>query len=223
MPEIFADPPAPSCYRLFPGPGIGEFQRLDPNPFLPRARAREGELQQPCAVGCPAFPIPQRRVPSSGCDPGIAARPLSTNALSALLDRKPHLLLLLARQLLPPPASIDPAERLGIDLNLVRTTEDCRQVLSTVLGAVAQGEIAPAEAVRLARRGGLVPAIHVVRCAAEPVAVAWMPGSSPGMTTEIIMAEGYTVADNAGAYWAAIPVRTALRRFSRCRPAAGSW
>ena len=47
----------------------------------------------------------------------LVARPLSTEALSNLLDRKPHLLRPLVQQLLPPPlAPIDPAERLGIDL-----------------------------------------------------------------------------------------------------------
>jgi hypothetical protein len=34
----------------------------------------------------------------------------------------------------------------------LRTAEDFRQVLSTVLAAVARGDIAPAEAVRIARR-----------------------------------------------------------------------
>jgi len=53
---------------------------------------------------------------------------------------------------LPPRAPIDPAEHLGIDLNSLRTGEDCRQVLSTVLAAVARGEIAPKEAAQIARR-----------------------------------------------------------------------
>jgi hypothetical protein len=58
----------------------------------------------------------------------------------------------LAAQLLPPPlASIDPAERLGIDLSSLRTVEDFRQVLPAILGAVARGEIAP-EAADIARR-----------------------------------------------------------------------
>jgi len=40
----------------------------------------------------------------------------------------------LAAQLLPPPlASIDPAERLGIDLSSLRTDEDFLQVLTSVL------------------------------------------------------------------------------------------
>ena len=49
-------------------------------------------------------------------------------------------------------ASIDPAVRLGIDLSSLRTVEDCRRVLSTVLAAIARGEIAPAEGARIARR-----------------------------------------------------------------------
>jgi hypothetical protein len=84
--------------------------------------------------------------------PDLAARPLAARALSDLLDRKPHLLRPLAEQLLPPPASFDPAEHLGIDLNSVRTAEDCREVLSTVLAAIGRGEIAPAEGARVAER-----------------------------------------------------------------------
>jgi hypothetical protein len=42
----------------------------------------------------------------------------------------------LAAQLLPPPlASIDPAERLGIDLSSLRTDEDFLQVLTSDLYA----------------------------------------------------------------------------------------
>jgi hypothetical protein len=94
------------------------------------------------------IPNPKRRVPD------LVARPLSAQALSDLIDRKPHLLRPLAAQVLPPPlAAIDRAERLGINLSSLRAVEDFRQVLSTVLVAVARGEIAPAEAVRIARRG----------------------------------------------------------------------
>ncbi len=83
------------------------------------------------------------------------ARPLSPQALSSLLDRKPHLLRPLAVQLLPPPLEpIDPAERLGIDLSSLRTVEDFRQLLPTVLAAIARGEIAPGEGARLAQRVG---------------------------------------------------------------------
>ena len=85
--------------------------------------------------------------------PDLVTRPLSAPALSDLLDRKPHLLRPLAVQLLPPPLSDrDPAERVGIDLSSVRTEEDCRPVLSTVLTAIARGEIAPPEGARIARR-----------------------------------------------------------------------
>jgi hypothetical protein len=59
----------------------------------------------------------------------------------------------LAAQVLPPPlASIDPAERLGIDLSSLRTAEDFRQVLTAVLAAISRGKIAPAEGARIARR-----------------------------------------------------------------------
>jgi hypothetical protein len=95
----------------------------------------------------PGIPNPKRRVPD------LAARPLSAQALSELLDRKPRLLLPLAEQLLPPPlAALDPAARLGIDLSSFRTLEDVRLVLSAVLKAIAQGEITPAEGVHIAKR-----------------------------------------------------------------------
>jgi hypothetical protein len=90
---------------------------------------------------------PRRRVPD------LVTRPLSAQALSDLLDRKPHLLRPLVLQLLPPPlAPIDPAERLGIDLSSLRTVEDFRELLPTILAAIARGEIAPAEGARIARR-----------------------------------------------------------------------
>jgi hypothetical protein len=85
--------------------------------------------------------------------PDVGARPLRAQALSDLIDRKPHLLRSPAVQLLPPPLTrVDPAERLGIDLSSLRTVEDCRQVLATVPAAIARGEIAPAEGARIARR-----------------------------------------------------------------------
>jgi hypothetical protein len=85
----------------------------------------------------PGIRNPRRRVPD------LLARPLSPKALSDLLDRKPDLLRPFVNQLLPRPAAIDPAERLGIDVGSVRTAEDCRQMLAIVLAAVARGEIAP--------------------------------------------------------------------------------
>jgi hypothetical protein len=89
--------------------------------------------------------------------PNLAARPLGAQALSNLIDRKPHLLRPLAAQLLPPPlAAVDPPGRLGIHLGSLRTAEDCRQVLATILNAVARGGITPAEALRIARRVQIV-------------------------------------------------------------------
>jgi hypothetical protein len=85
--------------------------------------------------------------------PHLAARPLSAQALSDLLDRKPQLLRPLSEQLLPPPlTTIDPAARLRIDLSSLRTFEDLRQALATVLAAVARGDIAPAEAAYITER-----------------------------------------------------------------------
>lgn len=151
MPEIVADPPSPTCYLLFSGDGIKEYQQLGPDPFSPRARDARGRFATGSSGdprGRPrGIPNPRRRVPD------LVARPLSAPALSDLLDRKPHLLRPLAAQLLPPPlAAIDPAARLRIDLKSLRTAEDFRQALSAVLMAVARGEIAPAEAAHIARR-----------------------------------------------------------------------
>ena len=109
MPEIVADPPLPSRYQLFPKPEIRESQQLGPDPFLPRGRDARGRFAKGSSGNPrgrpPGIPNPRRRVPD------LVARPLSAQALSDLLDRKPHLLRPLAAQLLPPPlASIDPAE-----------------------------------------------------------------------------------------------------------------
>ncbi|HEX3412681.1 MAG TPA: DUF5681 domain-containing protein [Stellaceae bacterium] len=141
----------PSCYLLFSGPGIEEFQSVDPDPFLPRARDTRGRFAKGSS-GNPSgrprgIPNPKRRVPD------LAARPLSAGALSNLIERRPHLLRPLAAQLLPSPlAPIDPAECLGIDLSSLRTAEDLRRVLSRVLAAIARGKLAPAEGARIARR-----------------------------------------------------------------------
>jgi len=112
-----------------------------------RAGASPAEAPATRAAGHAASAIP------SGAFPDLAARPLSAEALSNLLDRKPHLLRSLAIQLLPPPLSyVDPAKRLGIDLSSMRTAEDIRWVMPTVLAAIARGEISPAEGADIARR-----------------------------------------------------------------------
>jgi len=151
MPKITSDPPLPPCCHLFSGTEIGESQKLGPDLTSLRARDGRGRFAKGSSGNPHGRPRgirnPRRRVPD------LRTRPLSTQALSGLLDRKPHLLKSLAEQLLPPPlVSADPAERLGIDLSSLRTAEDCRQVLAAVLMAVARGEIAPAEGAHIARR-----------------------------------------------------------------------
>ena len=70
----------PSCYLLFSGPGIEEFQSVDPDPILPRARDTRGRFAKGSS-GNPSgrprgTPNPKRRVPD------LAARPLRPEALS---------------------------------------------------------------------------------------------------------------------------------------------
>ena len=67
MSEIIADPPNPSCYRLFSGPGIEESQSVDPDPFCLARAMRRGvsprEAPAILAVGRTEFPIPSAARP----------------------------------------------------------------------------------------------------------------------------------------------------------------
>ncbi len=151
MPEIVADPPSLSCCHRFLTPGIEQSQQLGPDPFLPRARDACGRFVKGSSGnprGRPrGIPNPKRRMPD------LVTRPLTAQALSDLIDRKPHLLRPLAAQLLPPPlGSIDPVARLEIDLSSLRTDEDFLQVLTSVLIVIARGEITPAEGAKIAER-----------------------------------------------------------------------
>ncbi len=151
MPEIAPYPPASSCNHLYSRPQLQEIQSLEPDPFLRRARGARGRFAKG-SFGNPrgrprGIPNPRRRVAD------LAARQLGATALSDLLDRKLQLLRPVAAQLLPPPLTdIDPAARLGIDLSSLRTVEHLRQVLATVLAAVARGDFTPAEGAHIAER-----------------------------------------------------------------------
>jgi hypothetical protein len=151
MLQNITDPPAPPYSLLLSESEIQESQSLGPDPTLPRARDARGRFAKGSSGNPrgrpPGIRNPKRRIPD------LAAHPLSARALADLLDRKPHLLRPLAAQLLPPPrTAIDPAKRLGIDLSSMRTAEDCRWVMPTVLAAIARGEITPAEGADIARR-----------------------------------------------------------------------
>ena len=151
MPEIAADPFLPRCSLLLSESGIQESQPPGPDLSLLRVRDARGRFAKGSSGNPrgrpPGIRNPRRRVPD------LVARPLSPQALSNLIDRKPHLLRALVLQLLPLPlAPMDPVERLGIDLSSLRTVEDLGQLLPTVLAAIARGEISPAEGARIARR-----------------------------------------------------------------------
>jgi hypothetical protein len=152
------DQPAPFCSLLNSKSDIQESQSLSPDPSLPRARDARGRFAKGSSGnphGRPrGIPNPKRRIPD------LIARPLSAQALADLLDRKPHLLRALADQILPPPrTAMDPAKRLGIDFSSMRTAEDCRWVMPTVLAAIARGQIMPAEGAEIARRVPLLVAL----------------------------------------------------------------
>src|SRR5207245_5513577 len=91
-------PPDPACHLLFSGAGMMESQLLGPDRFSPRARDARGRFARGSSGNPPGrppgIPTPKRRVPD------LVARPLSAQALSHLLDRKPYLLRPLAAQLL---------------------------------------------------------------------------------------------------------------------------
>ena len=151
MPEIVTDPLLPSGSLLLSERGILGSQSLGPDPSLPRARDARGRFAKGSSGNPHGRPRGIRN--PKQCVPDLVSRPLSTEALSYLLDRKPHLLRPLAVQLLPSPLKpIDPAERLGIDLSSLHTVEDFQRLLPTVLAAIARGEITPSEGERVARR-----------------------------------------------------------------------
>ena len=141
-----------------------ESQSLGPDRFSPRARDARGRFARGSSGNPrgrpPGIPNPRRRVPN------LVVRPLSAQALSQLLDRKPNLLRPLAAQLLPSPLrAIDPAERLGIDPASSRTVEDVRKLFARVWTAISRGEIAPVEGARVVRR--LRGRLRVLRCFAR--------------------------------------------------------
>src|SRR6516162_2075339 len=144
MTEIVVDSLSLRCSLLLSETGSQVSQTLGPDPSAPRARDARGRFAKGSSGNPrgrpPGIRNPKRRIPD------LVARPLSERALADLLDRKPYLLRPLAAQLLPPPrTAIDPAKRLGIDLSSMRTAEDIRWVMPTVLAAIARGEITPAE------------------------------------------------------------------------------
>ena len=152
MPETIADPLSPPGDPLFFDGGIIESQQLGPDPSSCGGRDGRGRFAKGSSGNPSGRPRgirnPRRRTPD------LVARPLSMQALSSLLDRKPHLLQPLAVQLLPPPlAAVDSAARFYKDLSSASTLEDFRRVLANVLAAIARGEVTPAAGARVAGPG----------------------------------------------------------------------
>jgi hypothetical protein len=155
MPETGADPPAVCCFLLQSGSGTEEIQLLAPDRFSSRAPVRARDPRGRFAKGhsgnpqgrSRGIPDPKRRVVD------LQAWRANPQAVSALARRKPWLLRSLLAQMLPPlRRALDPAEQLGISVASLRTAAEMQQALTAVLAAVSRGEIAPAEAGRIARR-----------------------------------------------------------------------
>src|SRR5262245_49307358 len=131
MSQTPADPLGPSCNQLHFASEIEESQSLAPDRVSPRAPARARDQRGRFAKGSsgnprgrpPGIPNPKRRVV------GIAAFRRNPDAAMALFKRKPHLLRQLTQQFMPPARTVDPAERIGIDLAAVRTHADAAQAL----------------------------------------------------------------------------------------------
>jgi hypothetical protein len=98
------------------------------------------------------FP-PARHPQSEAARRRSSAWRANPQGVSALARCKPWLLRPLLAQMLPPPRrALDPAEQLGISVASLRTAAEMQQALTAVWAAVSRGEIAPAEAGRIARR-----------------------------------------------------------------------
>jgi hypothetical protein len=63
MSEIAADSLDPSYYLLFSAPGIEEFQLVDPDPSLTRARDARGRFAGGSSGNPRGTPNPRRHVP----------------------------------------------------------------------------------------------------------------------------------------------------------------
>jgi uncharacterized protein DUF5681 len=152
MPEISVDLPAPACFYLHSEGGIEENQTLNPDLFSQRAGARdrrgrfaEGHSGNP--KGRPrGIPNPKRRAI------GLQAWRANPEAARAVAKRRPWLLRPLIREVFPPAPPVDPAERIGLRIEAVRTPEQVWRALDKVMQAASRGEIAPADTLRIMRR-----------------------------------------------------------------------
>jgi hypothetical protein len=150
MPEVTTDAPAPACFHLHFASGIEQNQSLAPDLFAFSARDRGGRFAQGHSGNPqgrpPGIPNPKRR------DLTLEAYRRNPQACNALFKRQPRLLRRLLAQFLPPVSAQDPAERIGIRIQSVRTPKQVWRAPDAVLQAAARGEITAAEAARIMRR-----------------------------------------------------------------------
>jgi hypothetical protein len=151
MPEIVADPPDPSCYHLFPGSRIQEFQLLGPDPFSPRGRdpraVREGKLGQ--SVRAATRHSQSQAARARSCGPaGQARRRCRTCSTASLIccgrSRRKF-----SRRLWPRSTRRSVSGSTSCRCERPRMS---RRRWRGSLAAVARGEVAPAEGARVARR-----------------------------------------------------------------------
>src|SRR5271166_1546399 len=149
MPEIVADPSRLAAISCFPDRETKNINDLILIPSRLARATRAGVLRRaaPAIHGAAARHPQSQAAGARSCGPAAertgAVGAARTQAASVTAPRPANL---------AAAACCHPAAHLGIDLSSLRTADEVQQVLSTVLIAIARGEITPAEGARIARR-----------------------------------------------------------------------